>query len=308
LRRLPSILSERDRDVIMKRTSPTSLYRADTIDLIAVWLVLWRHKFLVILVSSLCVATAAVLAMTATPIYRADVVVIPTRDSGVGDAASLAGRLGGLASLAGINVGASGGAGADALAVLRSRFLIETFIERKGLLSELSSNTAETPSLWLSVDRFQRTVVSIVTNNERGTTTIAVSWRDPSVAAKWANEFVALANDLIRSKALEDASRNIEYLNKQLEQTNLVELRRVLYNLIEAETQRVMLANARLEYAFTIVDPAVAPETRISPRRTLMVLTGGALGGVLGVILALIVNAIRLHREQDAGSSVGAHS
>jgi len=56
-----------------------------------------------------------------------------------------------------------------------------------------------------------------------------------------------------------------------------------MYDLIEQETKTLMLANARTEYAFTIVDPAVAPEVRIQPKRTLM-----ALGGlVAGLLIAL---------------------
>ena len=204
------------------------------------------------------------------------------------DATSLTSRLGGLASLAGVDFGSAGGAASNALPVLRSRRLIEEFIKRKGLISELYPAAKTPPTLWFAVDRFRETIVSFVTDKDRGTTTIAVNWTDPNVAATWANELIALANELIRDRAREDFSRNIEYLNGQLDQTNVVELRRVLYGLIETETQKAMLANARLEYAFTVVDPAVAPESRISPRRTLMVLTGGVLGVFVAVIGALL--------------------
>jgi uncharacterized protein involved in exopolysaccharide biosynthesis len=287
-------------------SNPPSLYRGDTIDLIAVWLVLWRYKYLIAAIASVCTIVAVVLALTATPIYRAEAVVIPTQDSSANDVASLAGRLGGLASLAGINLTANSGAGLDALAVLRSRNLVEQFIDRKKLVADLSTDAQTSSSLWFAVDRFRQTVVSIIPDNERGTMTIAVNWRDPNVAADWANEFVALANEIVRTRALGDASRNIDFLNKQLELTNVVELRRVLYSLIETETQRMMLANARVEYAFTIVDPAVAPESRVSPRRTLMVLTGAVLGVFLGVIVALVANAIRSYRARAVAA--GARS
>jgi uncharacterized protein involved in exopolysaccharide biosynthesis len=282
-------------------TNPTSLYKADTIDLVAVSLVVWRYKYVIALVASIVVGATVFFALTMTPIYRAEVVVIPTRDDGAGDAGSLANRLGGLASLAGLNLGSRSGTSADALAVLRSRHLAEQFIARNNLVADLVRDDKRSSSLWFAVDRFRR-IVTIVTDNDRGTTTIAIDWRDPAVAANWATEFVALANDLIRTRALEDANRNIAYLNKQLEQTNVVELRRVLYNLIESETQKMMLANARVEYAFTVVDPAVAPESRISPRRTLMVLTGAALGVLLGVFVAIVINVGKWYRVQRVPS------
>jgi LPS O-antigen subunit length determinant protein (WzzB/FepE family) len=120
------------------------------------------------------------------------------------------------------------------------------------------------------------------------------------VAARWANAFVALANELVRTKAREDSQRNVDYLNEQVAKTNVVELRRVLYNLIESETKTLMLANARIEYAFTVVDPAVVPAVRVSPKRTLIVLTGFAIGFMLGVFVVWIRNKFQRKRAAAA--------
>ena len=275
----------------------TTFYKADTIDVIAVVQVLWRRKYFVVLVGFVFAVAAAVWALAATPIYRAEAVVVPAREDGVNDATSLSSRFGGLASLAGINLGNGGGdAASNSMAVLRSRRLIEEFVKRNALVPVLFPAGGASATLGFAVDRFRQTIVSIVTDKDRGTTVIAVNWTDPKVAARWANELVAMVNELIRNRALEDSSRNIEYLNRQLDQTNVVELRRVLYSLVQAETQKTMLANARSEYAFTVVDPAVAPETRTSPKRTLMVLMGGVLGLFVAVMSVLLHNAIRRSR------------
>jgi uncharacterized protein involved in exopolysaccharide biosynthesis len=71
----------------------------------------------------------------------------------------------------------------------------------------------------------------------------------------------------------------------------------VMYNLIEAETKELMLANGKAEYAFTIVDPAVPPEIRISPKRTLMVLVGTSIGLLLGGIIAVVHRSATHHRK-----------
>ena len=73
----------------------------------------------------------------------------------------------------------------------------------------------------------------------------------------------------------------------------MVEVQQACYRLIEAETKSLMLAHGRAEYAFTIVDPAVAPEMRSSPRRTLIVMTGIFVGGFMGSLIAVARNAIR---------------
>jgi uncharacterized protein involved in exopolysaccharide biosynthesis len=191
-----------------------------------------------------------------------------------------------------MNLG-QGGSGREAQAVLESRRLVEEFIKRNDILNELSPDEGDLLTLWSAVTRFRDLILTIREDTVEGITTVSINWTDPAIAARWANGFVALANELIRTRAREESERNIEYLNEQIEQTKEVGLQRVMYNLIETETQTLMLANARVEYAFTIVDPAVAPEIRISPKRKLIVLSGIALGLFFGVLAVFAINFFR---------------
>jgi uncharacterized protein involved in exopolysaccharide biosynthesis len=47
-----------------------------------------------------------------------------------------------------------------------------------------------------------------------------------------------------------------------------------------------MLANVRMEFAFTVIDPAVPPERKDHPKRSLYVLFGLFLGFAIGVLAA----------------------
>ncbi len=282
--------------------------RDDTIDVIALWRILWGRKYLIAVVAAAFGLGAVVLAVTATEIYRAETVVTPVSRAGMGNTvSSFAGQLGGLAGLAGINLGSTGGAGQEAQAVLNSRRLIEEFIRRNDLEAQLLPAGDLPPTLWRTVRQFRESVVSIATDDIEGTTTIAVEWTDPEVAARWANGLAELANELLRSKAMADSNRNIEYLNKQIEKTNVLEIQRVMYNLIENETKTLMLANVSAEYAFTIVDPAVVPEVRVRPVRTLMVLTGGAIGLILGVMLAFGINTVQRYEAREKAMGAGSN-
>lgn len=259
----------------------------DEIDVRALWSVAWSHRYLIIACSVLSMLGAAYLAFTADSIYRADVTVTEVRETGMGAASSLADSLGGLASLAGVNID-GGGISQEARAILKSRYLVEQFILRYELLDDLSRDQDGPPTLWKAVREFQKRTLTLRDDKRSGTTTVSIAWTDPKVAAKWANDFIGLTNEMMRSRAIETSRRNVAYLNEQIEQTNVVELRRVLYNLIETETKTLMLANARPEYAFTIVDPAVAPEIRTSPKRSVMILFGMVLGGIVGAVIAFI--------------------
>ena len=55
-----------------------------------------------------------------------------------------------------------------------------------------------------------------------------------------------------------------------------------------------MLAQVSEEYLLKTIDPAIAPELKIKPRRSLIVMLGGLLGLIAGVIVALVLSAHRV--------------
>ena len=266
----------------------------DEVDVVALARVLWGYKRLIVLTTTVSIAVAAILAFTATPIYRAQVALTEVHDSNMSNASALGTQLGGLAGLAGLNLGSSS-PGREARAVLQSRHLVEEFIRRNSLLPVLSRGAQAPVTLWRSVEQFRSGVLQIHLDTVTGITTVAIDWTDPVVAARWANGFVATANDLLRSRALDESTRNLAYLNAQLAKTSVLEVQHALYNLIESETKTLMLANGRIEYAFTIVDPAVPPEVRTRPKRVVLMALGMLVGLFVGTIIAL--SHYRLRRE-----------
>ena len=276
-----------------------STQQTGEIDLIALLGTLWQHKYIVVVATALFVVGSLYIAITATPLYRADVVVARVSNGNMSGAANLASQFGGLGRLAGINLN-SGGPGQEAQAVLESRRLTEEFIKSKDLLDVVLPDEGRPKTLWRAVVQFRDAALNIREDVAEGISTVSISWTDPETAALWANEYVALANELLRTRALTQAESNIEYLRKQVEDTNVVELERVIYDIIESEIQTLMLANGRAEYAFTVVDPAVAPEIRVSPRRKVIVLSGTALGVVVGIVLVLFMQLFSRVRQQVA--------
>jgi len=256
------------------------------------WGVIWKYKLLIGCMTLVCGLLAVYLALTATTIYRAEVAVTEvTNTGGMGAAGQLASQLGGIASLVGVNLSSVGGSSREAQGLLKSRRLIEEFVKRHNGLPELSRTSKVKPTLWRTVRKFKEDVVSIRDDKRTQLTIVAINWTDPAVAARWANEFVALANELMRARAMDEAKTSITYLERQIDLTTQVDLKRVFYNLVENETKTLVLANARVEYSFTVVDPAVAPEEKFSPRRALMTLAGLALGGILGTLIAFAHNS-----------------
>jgi uncharacterized protein involved in exopolysaccharide biosynthesis len=258
------------------------------LDLVGLWQLVWSYRWLIIVCGIVCGTIGLVMALTADPVYSGEAVVAEVRDDRIGAGAGLANQVGGLASLAGINLFNGAMDDRNAAATLKSRYLAAEFITRHKLMPILNKNSTKPTSLWETVRDFREGVLQIREDKRTGLTTVVVEWTNAALAARWANDYVALANEIVRGRTIAESSRNVDYLNGQIAKTTVVELQRVMYNLIESETKTLMLANARTEYAFRVIDPAVEPQKRIRPKRTAMVLTAGVLGGALSIMLIFL--------------------
>jgi uncharacterized protein involved in exopolysaccharide biosynthesis len=118
--------------------------------------------------------------------------------------------------------------------------------------------------------------------------TLVVEWRSPQLVAQWANGLIEMANERLRDEAISNANQSIEYLEKELAKTSVVELRQAIYQLIEQQVNNSMVANVQHDYAFHFIDKAVVPESRVSPKRTIMTIVGAVLGLFIGVVVVLM--------------------
>ena len=81
----------------------------DEIDLKELFLVLWNGKLVITLITGFAAVCAVLFALWLPNIYESKALLAPKGESGAGGLAGLARQYGGLASLAGINIGGGGG-------------------------------------------------------------------------------------------------------------------------------------------------------------------------------------------------------
>lgn len=269
--------------------------------------ILWRGKW-IILACSLALGIAATAAALNKPkLYRAAVVVAPAanHNAAASGANALLSQFSGVAALAGIPLDPSDGR-AEAIAVLNSASLVSTYIERNNLLPELYpqiwdaqarrwrvEDRAQIPSLWQGSTFFLNDVKSVTEDARTGTLTVTITWTDPALAARWANGLVALTNEHLRAKAIQEAERKINFLQQQASKTTIVPVQNAIYSLLELQIKSAMLARGTTEYALRVIDPAVAPEQPFSPRVALWTLAGLATGFFAGALFVLARTAWR---------------
>jgi uncharacterized protein involved in exopolysaccharide biosynthesis len=262
---------------------------------------LWRSRQLIggtVVLATILAGTAAFLMPKR---FQAATVVSPvSRDtSPLGAVGGLASQLSGIASIAGISLSPKTDDRTEAIATLESSSLVRRFIEQNKLLPVLYASQwnadkgvwkvapEEQPTLSKATDYFRKQIRSVTENRRNGLVTVEVTWTDSSVAADWANGLVDLANNYLRTKAIMESEKNIEYLRQQAIQTTVVDLQKAIYSLMEAEIRNAMVARGRDEYAVSVVDRAVAPERSVTPRVFLWIATGFAAGLVVSLVFVL---------------------
>jgi len=77
-------------------------------------------------------------------------------------------------------------------------------------------------------------------------------------------------------------------------------MRAVLYNLLESEKQKAMLANVNEDFALEVIDPAVAPERRTKPNRKLIIVLGGVCGVFLGIFVVFFGQFLQKLQTKNA--------
>ncbi|EGR1679947.1 LPS O-antigen length regulator, partial [Vibrio parahaemolyticus] len=281
---------------------PQSQSTGDEIDLRELFGALWKGKWIIIATTFIFAIGSVLYALSLPNIYKADALLAPAESSNGGGLSKMAGQLGGLAALAGVNLGAGESSQTDlAVQVMKSRQFVEAFINKHDLLVPLMAatdwdltnnklildeelfnpNTGEwlrepnglrgsTPTAQEAFEVFNKEVLSISQDKESGLYTVSVKYYSPYVAQQWVNWLIEDINKVMRERTIAETSQNLAYLNTQLQKTSVADMQSTFYKLIEEQTKSLMLAEVQEEFVFKVLDPAVVPELKNSPSRAII--------------------------------------
>ena len=321
---------------------PTSQFydpQDDEIDLRELASAIWQGKWLIICITAIFSVASVFYALSVPDEYKSTVLLAPASSSGGAGLSKLAGQYGGLASLAGINLGGSGGVDKVVIAmeVLKTWGFLESFIEQNNLQIPLFAATGwnrtankliinpeiynEASSEWVrefdsakgqkaepsSWELYQKLKdrVSISQDNSSGLISMTIEYYSPELAKEWVGALVKAVNANLKTRDREEATKSIKYLQEKIQETHVSDMQAVFYQLIEEQTKTLMLAEVSDEYVFKVLSPARAAEKKSKPKRALIAISGFLFGGVLALFIVLmryfIVNK-EIRRKQNYGS------
>ncbi|EGR0024384.1 LPS O-antigen length regulator [Vibrio alginolyticus] len=304
---------------------PQSQSTDDEIDLRELFKALWKGKWIIVVTTFAFTIGSVLYALSLPNIYKSDALLAPAESSNGGGLSKMAGELGGLAALAGVNLDGGEFSQADLAAqVIKSRQFIGSFINNHDLLVPLmaakdwdltnnklildddvyNANTGkwlrkkkglrgEIPTAQEAFEVFNNEVLSINQNKENGLYTISVKHYSPYIAQQWVNWLIEDINRVMRERTIAETSQNLVYLNAQLQKTAVTDMQSTFYKLIEEQTKSLMLAEVQEEFIFKVIDPAVVPELKDGPKRALICILGILFGCLLGFTTVTIRYTLR---------------
>jgi uncharacterized protein involved in exopolysaccharide biosynthesis len=303
---------------------------AKPFDLIALWLVLWNKKWLIIALSFIACLAILAYSLTLPNMYKSTVLLSPQKQQESGGLSSLAGQFGGLASVAGINLGGSGDDTAVYLEVIKSKDFLYKFIEQnnvkinlfaakewskatdqltidpavynegKWLTDEGTEKTLE-PTLYQTYERLLKKL-TVSQDKVNGLVKIAFEHIDPNVSKKYVENIVTLINQSVREREIAEKKESIKYLNEELAKTNIAEMKNVFYTIIEEQTKAMLLAEVRKEFAFKIIESPIVEEQKSSPNRAIICILGAVFSVFFICVIFLLIHFIRENKALDTNA------
>ena len=280
----------------------------DEIDFIELFNVLWLNKTFIIAVTSIFSLVSVLYSLSLANMYTAQSILNPTSTN---SSSSITNQYSGLASLAGIGL-PSETAGIDvAIAFIKSKKLVGQMMRNDSFLPDLmaikkwnaktrtviydeniydAKNQAwltEPPSTEKAYREFSK-AISVSQNKLTKLVTISVQHNSPDIAQRWTLLIIKEVNSMVANMKIREAQNSIDFLNEQIKITPFAELRTMFYELIQQNTQSMMLAKVNPEYALTTIDPPLVPEFKSEPSRALICIMGTILGGMISVLIIAI--------------------
>ncbi len=307
-------------DNIVKR----KIFKDNELNLQELFFVIIRGRRLIFLFTFASFILATIYSLSLPNIYQSKALLNAVQQEEA--VPSIIDNLGGLASIAGIDLNAGGnGNSAKALEKLNSlSFFSENIMpyiflpnlmavdswdpssnkikfdgdlydeKSKSWVRDFSYPQKQVPSPQESFIIFKSDHLDIKEDSQTGFISLSIRHQSPYIAYKWAELVIDKINLYYREKDKANAEKAVSYLKGQMSKTNLSEIKQALAQLIQIEIKKITLIEANNEYVFDYIDPPVVMERKTEPFRTLIIVLGIFMGAIIGSI-AVIFRHLRFY-------------
>ncbi len=293
---------------------------------------LWSRKWQIILVSGGAAALFVIYLLFLPNKYTSTTAFLAVNKESEGGLASLASSFGGVASLAGINLGGGDSAVVEAEFMLTSNsFLIDVVnkygflpqvvaaerysfdtneisynlddydpVAKKWLFDDLRySHRTKGPSEWYIATKLNE-MISLSKDDLTGLLKLRVEHVSPGFAQEFSVLLISELNELMRKREAERIDNRLTFLHNQLDTSKNVEVNTAIYSLIEQQIKKKMLSDTSDDFAFRIIEKANYPEKKSSPLRAILLVVFSIVMFIGVLFLYMLLFAYQQHKQRES--------
>lgn len=290
-------------------------------DIITFFQILLSYKKTIILTTLFSIVLSITIALSLTKMYKSTTILAPLDQNSDNN-------LSGISQSISAFTGASFGNNNNqevviSLALLNSEYYIKEFIKKYDLMpilmgveswnennNEINFNSdvynpqtkkwvtesGKAPSLFKAVIKFKN-LLKINQDNLTGLVTLSFEFPVPIYSQKWVSLIVSDVNEIMKERALQNAKLRISFLETQATQNSNIEIKNLIYQLIQQEIQISVLAETKKEYVLETISPPLIPEERSRPSRRIITIVGTLIGGFFALFLVFIQHKMSSRRK-----------
>lgn len=289
------------------------------IELMDLFYILVKKKWIIISITAFTSIIGVIYSLSLPNIYESKGILAKAGPSDVISGAL--GRYSGLAGLAGINLPQNSDQGnsqqaiqkLNSLSFFEKKIMTNIFLPNLMAVKSWNSQTNEIvydesiynkdnnawvrdvsdakkqkPSAQESFTVFKSSHLQVNQDKETGFITLSIKHQSPFIAKQWAELMISEVNAFYREKDKLESENAVSYLNQRITNTKLSEVRLVMANLLQEETQKLSLIEANDYYVFDIIDPPAIMELKSDPKRSLICIISALMGAITAIFLVLI--------------------
>ncbi len=277
---------------------------------------MYRLRYICIAWLILVAGVAVYVALQLPNQYRSVATLVANEPSG--KLSGISASLGSVGSLAGLGIG--GGTekkSVVAIEMMKSRQFFSSFLQKNDIklalmaasdwdpvadkllydeqIYDTSSATwvrkpiglrhAE-PSVQECFEAFMR-IFSVSQDKLTGVVTLSIEFMSPPLAQQWLQLYIDEVNLQMRLRDVKEAEDSIRFIEDKIQNTDLAEVRAVMYSMLEEHHKTLVVANIRSDYVFKSIDPPSLSDLKAGPARSLIVL-----GALLAALLLFVLGTL----------------
>lgn len=156
----------------------------------------------------------------------------------------------------------------------------------KKIFNQLNNSWLERPSDQEAYEIYTE-ILSVSQSDKTSLVDMRIEHISPYVAEKWLKLIIENINNHMREIDKNLAKNSIEYLKMSAQNTNLAEVKGVIFSLMENQIQILTLAESNDFYVFKPISSPIAPERKSKPARSIICIIGTLLGLIIGICVSL---------------------